>query len=519
MIPLDMTALPHSHLIPILSAQQVREWDQYTIHTRQISSYQLMERAVTAVASWITTRYAPEEWHVVVICGPGNNGGDGLGLARQLFKQFYDVTVWLVGDSKTVDHQTNLDRLPTSEGMRLVRWPDSLPPSDRTTSPIYVDALFGTGLKGPVSGIHAEVIAQVNARQGLKIAIDLPSGLLADEPTTGPCVEAEHTLTFQVPKLAFFIRENERFVGQWHALDIGLAPAYPDDLPKQISLLTIPYIRDILPPRSTFAHKGTMGHACLICGSDGMMGAALLSGQAALRSGTGKLTIHAPRHGQLIIQIGLPEAIYDADPHDQVWSRVIDTTRYQSVGIGCGIGTNEITHQALKGWLSSKPEQPLVLDADAINLLSSHPDDLHLLPSGCILTPHGGEFNRLVGGAPDSWSQLTNAMVFARTHRVFLVLKGAYTRIITPQGDVLINSTGNAGMATAGSGDVLAGLMTGLLAQGLSPLHACCIGVMIHGLAGDLAVDRRGSQEALLASDIIDHLGHAFQAVHQSTDR
>lgn len=513
-----MTSLLPSNLIPILPAAQVREWDQYTIRSNQISSYQLMEHAVHSLATWIRGRYSPEEWHVVVICGPGNNGGDGLGLARHLFKQFYDVTVWQIGDSKTADHQTNLDRLPTSEGLRLIRWPDSPAPKDTTTAPLYIDALFGTGLKGPVTGIYAEAIKEFNGFAGLKVAIDLPSGLLADEPTFGPCIRADHTLTFQLPKLAFFIQENEQYVGQWHILVIGLDPSYLNDLPKPTNLLTPSSIRDLLPSRSAFAHKGTMGHACLICGSDGMMGAALMAGQSALRSGTGKLTIHGPRRGQLIAQIGLPEAIYDSDPHEQVWSEVLDTSRYQAVGIGCGIGTNEITHQALKGWLSGRQNQPLVLDADAINLLSTHPQDLSLLPPESILTPHSGEFNRLVDGARDSWSQLDDALSFAKTYRVFLVLKGAFSRIITPLGELLINPTGNAGMATAGSGDVLTGLLTGLLAQGLPPLHACCVGVYLHGLAGDLAVARKGSQEAILASDIIDHLGLAFHAVHHASE-
>ncbi|MCF8237029.1 MAG: NAD(P)H-hydrate dehydratase [Saprospiraceae bacterium] len=498
-------------MIPVLSREQIRHWDAFTIRHQGISSYDLMEQAVHALSKWIMNVFPREDHPIVILCGPGNNGGDGLGLARHLFKQFYDVTILDLADSKTEDRQMNYDRLPSHEGLPIVRYPAPLPARLQQDKTIWIDALLGSGCSGPLKEPIATLVRQVNTKTGIKLAIDLPSGLQADKPSTGPIYKADITLTFQAPKFSFFISENERFVGHWHLLDIGLVPAFLRTIDIPFHVLTSAHIRHLLHTRSTFSHKGMQGHVCLISGRDGMMGAAILSGRAALRSGAGKLTLYAPHHAQTILQIGLPEALYMGDPHETVWSTPPPRTGFQSAGVGCGIGTNQITAQALRLFLESTPEYPLVLDADALNILADDPTLMSRIPPGSILTPHPGEMQRLIGERQNAYDQINSAIQLARKHQIYIILKGAYTRIICPDGTGMFNSTGNAGMATAGSGDVLTGLLAGLLAQGYPPGDAAQIGVFIHGLAGDLALVDIGAQESILASDLVDQIGHAFQ--------
>ncbi len=502
-------------MIPVLSREQIRNWDAFTIQQEGISSYDLMERAVGALNKWIMARYPPEDHPIVILCGPGNNGGDGFGLARHLFKQFYDVTVLDMEDGKTEDHHINMTRLPLDEGLPYVRHPSPLPSRLTQTKTIWIDALFGTGITGPLREPYAALVQQINQMPGIKLAIDLPSGLQADHPSTGPVFQADHTLTFQAPKRAFFFSENESFVGNWHLLDIGLDPGFLQTIQVASCLLTHMDIRSILQQRSTFSHKGSQGHVCLVSGRDGMMGAAILAGRAALRSGAGKLTLHAPHHARTILQIGLPEALYHGDPHETVWSTPPPPTGFQSAGLGCGIGINPITAQALRSFLESRPDYPLVLDADALNIIATTPLLLTLLPSGSILTPHPGEWQRLTGQKENAHEQIDSARQLAGKHGIYILLKGAYSRIVCPDGRVIFNSTGNAGMATAGSGDVLTGLLAGLLAQGYTPFDALQIGVIVHGLAGDLALEAVGSVESIVASDVVDQLGHAFHKLKE----
>lgn len=503
-------------LHPILNREQIREWDAYTIENQGISSYQLMESAVIALRDWITSTYEPESHSIIILCGPGNNGGDGLGLARHLFKRFYDVTILQIGTNRSSENQENWARLPENEGIRISKSLSDIPPKLIQDQTIWVDALFGTGLTRELGHPFSDIITQVNQFPGIKLAIDLPSGLQADGLWSGVVFQAQSTLSFGAPKLAFFLPEAARFVGRWYILDIGLDPEFLDTIHTDYFLQTGTDIHSLLTNRETFVHKGTMGHALLICGSQGMMGAALLAGRAALRSGTGKLTIHGPRHAQMIIQIGLPESMFQADPHNDIWTTTPDLSPYQAIGIGCGIGTNSMTQQALYSLLKSVPPLPLVLDADAINILAQHLEWLTFLPKGTILTPHPGEFKRLTGLALNGNDQLIAAQQLAIKYQLYIVLKGAFTRMIDPSGRVIFNPTGNAGMATAGSGDVLTGMITGLLAQGYSSQHAIQIGVYLHGLAGDLAVEWNGSQESILASDLIAYLGLAFNQVHNS---
>lgn len=500
--------------MPILSHNQIRQWDDYTLKTRLLTSWQLMESAVISIRNWLTSRYDPEGHPIIILCGSGNNGGDGLGLARHLFKGFYDVTICQIAASQSPANQQNWDRLPHHEGLRICTTLDEIPGRLIHSDTIWIDALVGTGLQGPLRPLLATLIQSVNALPGIKISIDIPSGLLADESTTGTVFHAQTTLTFGTPKFTFFFSACAQFVGAWQVLDIGLDHTFLETSETSYFLQTATNIRSLLKHRGPFAHKGTMGHAGLICGSEGLMGAALLSGKAALRSGAGKLTIHAPNHARTIIQTGLPEALFQADPHEQIWSTPVAIHSFQAVGIGCGIGTNAMTCLALYRQLTASSPIPLVLDADAINILALHPEWLDLLPENTILTPHPGEFNRLTGQHQDEFHQLEAARQLACKHRLFIVLKGAWSRIISPDGRVIFNCTGNAGMATAGSGDVLTGLLTGLLAQGYPVDAAVQIGVYLHGLSGDLAVEKVGSQEAILASDLVESLGHAFHNLH-----
>ncbi|MCB9080866.1 MAG: NAD(P)H-hydrate dehydratase [Lewinellaceae bacterium] len=497
----------------IFTAEQIRQWDAFTIAQEPIASIDLMERAVSAFTAWFTSRFPELPQQVVLLCGPGNNGGDGLAAARQLHLQGYDPTVILaeVGSNPSADFKTNLQRLPGHSGVIQLRLKTGDPLPDIPPNAIFVDALFGSGLNRPVTGYWATVLDHFSQFAGPKISLDIPSGLFADSPTTGTAFRADYTLTFEVPKLAFFFPESNLFTGEWGVAPIGLHPAYPAQTPSPYSYVEESQAAGWVHPRQRFAHKGTFGHALLISGSYGMMGAAILSARAALRSGIGLLQVHVPRCGYEIIQMSVPEAMASIDRHQFQCSEIPDLERFQAIGAGPGLGQKPSTAAALLTLLESY-HGPLVLDADALNIIAAN-EWATKIPPGAILTPHPKEFARLFGPSTDNFARLAHQQELSRLHGIYIVLKGAYTCTTTPGGETYFNSTGNPGMATAGSGDVLTGIITGLLAQGYPAEQAAVLGVYLHGLAGDLA-EAALDQEALLASDLITYLGGAFQQLH-----
>jgi len=500
-------------MIKILPVSMVREADLYTIQHEPVKSVDLMERAAGQCFRWIKEKLSGNNAVFYIYCGPGNNGGDGLALARMLHLDSNRVFVAIPRDHGRYsdDFCVNLDRLHEA-GIRPVTLEDSLQ-WEIGQGDFIIDALFGSGLSKPVTGIVEEVIARINQMQAVVIAIDMPSGLYADRPVDkgAAVVKADYTLCFQFPKQSLLFMENELYAGNWEILPIGLHQDYIQQAECNSFLLTAEEIRKIRKPRRKFSHKGTYGHALLIAGSHGKMGAAVLSSRACMRSGVGLLTSHVPGCGYQIMQTAVPEAMISMDPDHNECSRIPVLAPYSAVGIGPGLGTSKEATNTVR-LILQEARVPMVLDADALNILSEQRTWQAFIPSGSILTPHPGEFERLVGKWNHGFELMELLRDFAFRLRVYIVLKGAHTIVCSPGGNCFFNTTGNPGMATGGSGDVLTGIILGLLAQHYSPIDACILGVYLHGKAGDLAASKH-SQEAMTAGDIIEAMGKAFQSL------
>jgi hydroxyethylthiazole kinase-like uncharacterized protein yjeF len=502
----------------ILSVDKIREADIFTIQNEPITPIDLMERAANACFYWLISNI-PDHKKIKVICGTGNNGGDGLAVARLMALKGYSIEVFLLGtpDKLSPDCRINYERLTeiTSVGCRIITEKGSLP-DFHPTDDIVIDALFGSGLSRPVTGFLAGVIRQINDLHSITISIDVPSGLFCDETlatSVDPAiVHADHTLTFSPPKLAFFFPENDRFVGNWHLLDIGIMQDFIEHTESHYHYITRSDCKKILKKRNKFSHKGTYGHAYLICGSKGKMGAAVLAAKACLRSGPGLVTVHIPRSGNSILQTAVPEAMLSLDTDEDIFSGISDLSAYSSVAIGPGIGQADATGRTLKLMIQNSTI-PIIIDADAINILGENKTWIPFIPKGSIFTPHPKEFERLAGKSSNDFERNKIQREFSIKHGVYVVLKGANTAITTPEGNCYFNTTGNPGMATGGSGDVLTGILAGIKAQGYSSLETCLLGVYLHGLAGDLAAEKIG-QEALIAGDIIQHLGNSFLSLY-----
>jgi hydroxyethylthiazole kinase-like uncharacterized protein yjeF len=500
----------------ILSAEQIRAWDEYTIQHEPIASIDLMERAAASCLSWLEKAgYLDRSFSIY--CGKGNNGGDGLALARMLAALDCPVTVHILefGNIGTEDFQANLARLHlTSVEVRFVQGPEHFHPI--APEDILVDSLLGSGLNRPLEGVTAQLVEHLNASGNEIVSIDIPSGLFVGRSSKGSTViRAMHTLSFQVYKPAFLMPENEASVGEVHILDIGLHPGFLAQLSGGTELLDSGIIGAIYRPRKSFAHKGNFGHALLVAGSYGKMGAALLAARACLRAGSGLLTCDIPGCGYSILQTALPEAMLVMDPDERLHTTLpAEPDKYSAIGIGPGLGQDGRTVGFFRSLLQHY-KKPMVVDADALNILAAHPELLGMLPPYSILTPHPKEFERLFGPSPDDYARLDEAREQAKKWGCIIVLKGHYSFIAMPGGRGYFNSTGNPGMAKGGSGDVLTGILTSLLAQSYSPGEAALLGVYLHGLAGDLAAAAH-SQESMLPSDLVDHLGNAFQIIQES---
>lgn len=493
----------------IPNRSQIRNWDKYTIDNEPIASIDLMERASLAFCDWFQRTF-PDAREVHILCGTGNNGGDGLAIARLLHQRFITAKVYVfhLPGLPSPDFATNLERLP-KWGDISVESLDAPPTLPQGT--IVIDALLGTGLSRAVSDDLESIICSINQQDVMRVALDIPSGLFADAHTPSIRINAHHTFTFEVPKLAFFFPENSEAVGDWHFASIGLHKDFYRDLQVSNFFIDKKCFKKITSERKKFTHKGTYGHALLIMGSYGKAGAAVLAAKASLRSGVGLASIHAPKAIYAILQNSVPEAMVSIDTHEFALSEIPDLGVYNAIGIGCGLGTSEAAQKAL-GKLLHEAKLPLVLDADALNILALHPEWLRQLPKDSLLTPHPKEFERLFGKTKNDFERNELQRQKAAELGVFILLKGAHSCVATPEGLCYFNATGNPGMATAGSGDVLAGLLTGLLAQGFPPKTALLLGVYWHGLAGDLAAQKQG-MVSMIASDIIEHLGPAFQAL------
>jgi ADP-dependent NAD(P)H-hydrate dehydratase / NAD(P)H-hydrate epimerase len=496
----------------LFTCNQIAGIDRLTMQLEPISSIDLMERASFQIADWLI-HHIDRNRKVYIFAGPGNNGGDALAVARMLAWSNLNCTVYLTDFGRELkgDPAINWQRLEEQNKVILKRInsEDSIPeiPADS----IVIDGLFGSGLNKPLEGLAKKIVAQINHSGATIISIDIPSGLFGEDNSENDLsgiIKANQTLTLQFPKLSFLFPENHQFVGEWTVLPIGLHPEAIEKTETDYQFLTKEYISGKIKKRGKFSHKGTYGHALLIAGSYGKMGASVLASQACLRAGVGLLTSHVPQLGFEIIQNSVPEAMTSIDSSKTVFSEVPEISPYSAIGIGPGLDKMPETQLALKALLQAKPKK-LVIDADALNILSENKEWCRLLPENTILTPHPKEFERIAGKTTDSFERLQVQLQFSAKYKIIVVCKGAHSCITFPDGQVFFNSTGNSGMATGGSGDVLTGIILGLLAQNYTPEEAVLIGVYLHGLAGDLAANEFG-EYSLIAGDIITHLGKAF---------
>ena len=489
----------------------IKEVDAYTIKHEPIASIDLMERAASALTAAILDLY--DGCSFAVFAGPGNNGGDGLAVARMLHNAGCGVRVWLVNPKGKLspDCAVNLERLRSlSIEVIEVHRDFAMPSLDGGT--VIVDALFGSGLNMPViDGLFAAVIDGINASGCRVVAVDMPSGLMGgnNDPQHTTIVKAELTLTLQFPKMSLLFAENSPFVGEMKILDIGLSQEGIESITSPLYFTDEKEIKPLLRPRAKHSHKGDYGRTLLVAGSKGMAGASVLSARAALRSGVGLLTVHVPACNNAIVQVAVPEAMTSIDGNECCFSDFIETSKYNAVAVGPGLGQSRESEKALLH-LIENCRVPMVLDADALNILARNPEYLRRLPQGSVLTPHPGEFARLFGKAPNRYLSIFAVRAFARDCGLAIVLKGAHSVVIAPDGNLYFNSTGNPGMATGGSGDVLTGVVLALLAQGYSATDAARMAIYVHGLAGDLAAKVKG-ETALVAGDIADCLSSAWR--------
>lgn len=497
----------------ILTGTQIRELDKYTIEHEPIESIDLMERAAKALTRAITKVWG-DDTRVVAFAGPGNNGGDALAVARMLAEQGYTVEVYLfnVSGNISADCAANKDRLAAMGIVTFHEVTNEFDPPQLPASVLVIDGLFGSGLNKPLSGGFASLVKYINQSECQVASIDIPSGLMTEDNsynTRTNIIRADYTFTLQQKKLSFLFPENQQFIGKLQILDIRLSAEGLENTETDYEIVEESLIRSFIRPRGDFWHKGDAGTSLIVAGSYGMAGAAVLASKACLRSGTGKVITHVPARNNDIMQIAVPEAIVSRDTDSDLFTEPVTTDNFDAMGIGPGIGTEEVTATAFISQIR-RAQIPTVVDADGLNILASHRAWFQRIPVGTILTPHPLEFERLAGMRfSDGFEQLSKAREMAQTMQIYIILKGHHSAVCLPDGKVMFNSTGNAGMATAGSGDVLTGVLTALLARGYNQKEACLIGTFVHGLAGDLAAAELG-MESLTAGDIIKFLPKAF---------
>ncbi|MGI6243000.1 MAG: NAD(P)H-hydrate dehydratase [Prevotella sp.] len=498
----------------IFNAAQIHELDKYTIEREPIKSIDLMERAAKAITHAIMEKWT-DRTPVVVFAGPGNNGGDGLAVARMLAEADYQVSVYLFNIHNKLSEECTTNRQRVIDCKKIDKFTEvtlKFDPPELTSDTLVIDSLFGSGINKPLMGGFASLVKYINQSPAKVVSIDIPSGLMCDDNSyniRSNIIRANLTLTLQQVKLSMMFADCQQYIGRLRVLDIRLDPEYVKNTKVSHRIIEENEVRTYMLHRSDFAHKGSMGHAFIIAGSYGMAGAAILATRACLRSGVGKVTTHTPKKNYGIMQVAVPEAVMQMDHEETYFSESIETSDFDAVAIGPGIGLGENTAIALISQIR-RTQCPIVIDADGLNILSNHRAWMQQLPKGIIMTPHPKEFDRLVGSVSNSdYERLTRALQLAEQLQGYIILKGHYSALCMPDGHVIFNSSGNSGMATAGSGDVLTGIITALLARGYERAEACMLGMYLHGLAGDLAIRDIG-KESLVAGDIVDYLPKAF---------
>lgn len=505
----------------IFTTQELRSIDSYTIEHDGVGPLELIERVAEAVASEITLRWRPSK-PVVVFAGSGNNGADGLAVSRLLAEQGYQVKVYLFnigGNKLSSECKECRDALADRPGVELQEVVDTFMMPDLHRNFLIIDALFGTGLREPLKGGYSYLVQRINEAHATVVSIDVPSGLAGDwNPNliSRDVIHATLTLAVQYPRFSFFIEDNAELVGEWKLLDIGLSEEAASNIPVRSYLVEEADVRRALRRRNLFSSKHNYGDAIIYAGSYGMMGAAVMSAKGALRAGVGKLTVESPKCGYTVLQTAVPEALYSHNRGDGVIENIQPMHEYDAVAIGPGIGTMEKTIDALERFLGSM-KKPVILDADALNCIAKRPMLLDLIPVLSIITPHAGEFDRLFGQHHTAEARLRKAMEMARYYNIIIVMKGHYTAIVRPDGKIYFNSSGCPAMATAGSGDVLTGMIAAMIAQGYKPEIATLVSVFIHGYAGELAAMDHGDY-GVTAMDIANNVGRAIRLTMDGND-
>ncbi len=499
----------------IFSAAQIRRWDQFTIENEPVTSAELMERAAGAAANWIQRHFKTTQ-PVFLFCGAGNNGGDGFVIARILYQFGFDVIVFIKNPDQefSADAARNFDLVKNISGIEISSFAD-FKAEQIPGNAIVVEALFGTGLNKPVHGAEEELIKKLNKTDSVKIAIDIPGGLFADGNVDRQSVvfEADYTLSFQTWKKSFLHPETGTYCGRVEILDIGLSPEFSDFEKSSELVITDATVKAIYRRRNPFSHKGNHGKVCIVGGSYGMAGAAVLAAKASARTGSGITMVQSAECNRIILQVACPEAIFVSGGGETV-TEIMENPQ-MVFAIGPGLGTSEETAKALSNFLENR-NSPVILDADALNILSRNPEMINVLPENSVITPHPKEFERLFGKSSDSYLSSELAKEKAAQHGIFIILKGHHTQIFTPERKVWYNITGNAGMAKGGFGDVLTGIIASLIAQDYPVLGACIFGVWLHGKAGDLAAEQQMSEQSLLPQDLTEKIGKAFSFLHRS---
>ncbi|WP_445955522.1 NAD(P)H-hydrate dehydratase [Yeosuana sp.] len=495
----------------IFSKEQIYEGDKLTIERQKISSTDLMERAGTQIFNWIHVRIQGAQVPIHVFCGIGNNGGDGLVLARQLILNGYHVKTYIVNYShkRSKDFLINYDRIKNVTN----HWPILLSDADDfpeiELNDIIVDAVFGIGLNKPVAVWVKALFQHFRTSKAFTISIDIPSGLPTNKGVKdeNSVVWASYVLSFASAKLVFFLPGTAKYTANWEVLDIGLDPEFLSTTKTDFNLIGKYEALPMYIPRDKFSHKGQFGHSLIVGGSYGKIGAVILASKSALSAGAGLVTAYVPKCGYHALQSSFPEAMVITDINDNFISEIKFEIKPTVIAFGVGVGTGIKTIKAFEDFLKTN-KTPLVIDADGINILAKNNHLLKLLPINTILTPHPKELERLIGKWTDDFDKLEKARIFSNKNKLVLVIKSANT-ITVSEDTFYINATGNPGLATAGSGDVLTGIVTGLISQGYDVLSATIFGVYLHGKSADIAVEDYGYQ-SLIASHIIEYLGAAY---------
>ncbi|TRO66561.1 NAD(P)H-hydrate dehydratase [Christiangramia sabulilitoris] len=500
----------------ILTAKQLANADKVTLEKQDITSEELMERAATLVFNEIHNRLQGAPIPIKIFCGIGNNGGDGLVIARHLIQHGYHVTVFVVNysDKRSDDFLANYDKLKevTRDWPQLIKKTDDFP--EINTGDFVIDAMFGIGLNRPIKGWLADLVELINKSQAFILAIDMPSGLFSDKipGNDAAVIKANFTLSFQAPKLVFFLPETMDYVGDLQILDIGLDREFLSNIQSKVYLVGQEEALSLYKPRKANSHKGDYGHALIVGGSYGKIGSVLLTATSALKTGSGLCSLYIPKCGYHALQTGLPEAMVLTDEGEELLSSFPADFTSDVVCFGMGAGTANETVEALRELLENT-NSPMVIDADGLNILSKNRDLLNLLPKNSVLTPHPGELKRLIGDWADDFDKLEKVRDFSRKYGLTIVVKGAHSFTIDRE-ETYINNSGNPGMATAGSGDVLSGVIASLIGQGYEPVSAAVLGVFLHGSAGDIAASKIG-YESVLAGDIAKNIGKAIRDLFQ----